>query len=856
MKWIKWLSIAFISCFLTGTLAVIGLYFYIAPELPNVDTLKTMRLQTPMKVYSADGQLLSQFGEKRRIPLEMEQIPETMVNAFLATEDWRFYDHPGIDVIGIARAFTSLLMTGEKRQGASTITMQVARNFFLSREKTYMRKIKEIFLAWHIEELLTKDEILQLYLNKIPLGYRAHGVGAAAEVYYGKSVDELSLAQIAVIAGLPKAPSLLNPIRSPERAKDRRHHVLRRMLEVGAIDQASFAEADAAPITGKYHGPQVGIYAPYLSEMVRQEIINLLGEDEAYTGGYNVYTTVQSKAQIAAEKAVVGNLFAYDIRHGYRGAVKQLWQDGSNALISSDEAQQNDSEIAPISEGWTTEKIFDYLDDVSPVGDLLPAVVISVSETTAEVAVRGGLLSTMPWEGMNWARPYISDERQGKAPKTAAEIVNPGDQIWIRTHEEGELSLAQVPEANAALVALNPKNGGIEALVGGFNYQFSQYNRVTQAKRQVGSNIKPFIYSAALEDNFSLASIINDAPINQWDSRQGTAWRPKNSPPVYEGPTRLRVALAKSKNVISVRLLRAVGLQDLRRYLTRFGFDINELPRNESLALGSASLTPMEVATAFAVFANGGFLVEPYLIDKIEDPQGNIIFQSTPKVACSDCVPIPKQNADDEFPISPATPVEPAQLAPRVISAQNAFLVTQALNSAVWGGGSWRDGTGWNGTAWRAARQLKRRDIAGKTGTTNEAKDAWFSGYNSNLVATSWIGFDDHQRNLGAASRNANMGKEQITGKEFGAKTALPAWITFMQASLKGQKEARMATPEGIVSVRIDRETGKLARRADHTSRFEYFIQGSEPTTFAEATQDNPFDSDDSSDQQRSEELF
>ncbi|GAA5215358.1 penicillin-binding protein 1A [Corallincola platygyrae] len=855
MKWIKWLSIFLITSFLTGMTAVVGLYFYISPELPNVETLKTMRLQTPMKVYSEDGELLSQFGEKRRIPLEMDQIPTSMVDAFLATEDWRFYDHPGIDVIGIARAFTTLVMTGEKRQGASTITMQVARNFFLSREKTYMRKIKEIFLAWHIEQLLTKDEILELYLNKIPLGYRAHGVGAAAEVYYGKSVDELTLAQMAVIAGLPKAPSLLNPIRSPERAKDRRHHVLRRMLEVGAIDQATFAEADAAPITGKYHGPQVGIYAPYLSEMIRQQIVDLLGEEEAYTGGYNVYTTVNSEFQRAAEKAVVTNLFNYDTRHGYRGAVKQLWNDGSNAKLQPSTDEQGLAEES--GEGWATDRIFEYLDDVSAVGDLLPAVVLSTTEQTATIAVKGGLQGEMQWEGMHWARPYISDERQGPAPKTTAEILSPGDQVWVRTSEGGELSLAQVPEANAALVALDPEDGGIRALVGGFNYQFSQYNRVTQAKRQVGSNIKPFIYSAALDQDFTLGSIINDAPINQWDSRQGTAWRPKNSPPVYEGPTRLRMALAKSKNVISVRLLRAVGLNDIRRYLTRFGFDISELPRNESLALGSASLTPMEVATAFATFANGGFLVEPFLLERIEDPQGNIIYEASPKIACNRCEQHSGVEADsDQFPLTPATPVEQASLAPRVITEQNAFLVTQALNSAIWGGGSWRDGTGWNGTGWRAARQLKRRDIAGKTGTTNEAKDAWFSGYNSQLVATSWIGFDDHQRNLGAASRNANLGADQITGKEFGAKTALPAWNKFMKVALDGVPSSPLPVPQNIVSVRIDRDSGKLARRADHTSRFEYFIKGTEPTNYVELTPDSPFDIERPEGEQAEEELF
>ncbi len=825
VKWAKRLSVFILVSGLLGIASIVALYFYIKPELPDVSSLKTVQLQTPMKVYSQDGKLISQFGEKRRIPITIDEVPPLMIKAFLATEDNRFYEHPGIDPIGIVRAASVMIMTGERKQGASTITQQVARNFFLTREKTFIRKIKEIFLAWHIEQKLTKNEILTLYLNKIPLGYRSFGIGSAAQVYYGKTLDELTLAQMAVIAGLPKAPSALNPIRSPKRAKARRHIVLLRMLDESYITQAQFEEANSAPITGVYHGAEIDLSAPYLAEMVRSEMISRYGEEKAYTQGLNVYTTVHSDRQAAATTALINNLLNYDLRHGYRGPLGQAW--------TNDEVLSN-------------EDILLLLKDKPSYKPLQPAVIMVVKEQQVEALLANGDQVTVSWDGLKWARPFISDKKQGPAPQTADTIVNAGDIVLLRpmsvNNKQNQWMLGQLPDASSAFIAIDNNDGAIEALVGGFNYQQSKFNRVTQAERQIGSNIKPFVYSAGLAQGATLATLINDAPINQWDPRAGTAWRPKNSPPTYNGPTRLRLGLAQSKNVMSVRLFRQVGLTNAINYMARFGFDKSKLPRDESLALGSASLTPLEVAVAFATFANGGFKVEPYFIDRIESANGELLYQATPKQACLTCEKQIALNTDDPeywstiegdaHALCDIAPYGALQVAPRIITEQNAFLMRQVMGSVIWGGGSWRHKTGWNGTGWRAAGALKRHDLGGKTGTTNEAKDAWFSGFNPDLSATSWIGFDDHRRELGRVSRNINLDKHQIIGGEAGAKTAQPAWIAFMKSALEGIPERPSVLPENIVQVRIDRESGLLTYKSDYTSRFEYFIQGTEPTEY------------------------
>lgn len=820
-----------------GILALAGIYLSMRSNLPSVDSLRDLQWQTPMQIFSADGKLISQFGEKKRIPLTLEEMPQQLINAVLATEDDRFYLHFGVDPIGMARAVIGQL-TGQNKGGASTITMQVARNFFLTREQTYVRKIREIFISFHIESLLTKDEILALYMNKISLGHRSFGFGAAAQVYYGKDVKELTLAQIAVLAGLPKAPSTMNPISRPIRAKNRRAVVLQRMYVAGYINSEQLSVANAAPMTAKKHGAEIELNAPYVAEMAHKEMIERFGKDAAYTGGYKVFTTVPSTLQHAAKQAVINNIFAYDQRHGYRGPITSL---------RPEVAQQNNTknpidnvDVEPITE----DEIQQALRAIKSYQSLVPGVVTSVSEQSATITVKEQTLVEINWQGLSWARPYLNDDKQGVAPKTTQDILTIGDVVMIAPSENG-YRLSQLPDVSSALISLNTDNGAIKAAVGGFSFAQSQFNRVTQAKRQVGSNIKPFIYSAALDNGYTLASIINDTPINQWDRSSGVVWRPKNSPPVYSGEIRLRLALAQSKNVIAVRLLRDVGLDKVIPYLASFGFDPDDLPRNESLALGSASLTPLEVATGFATFANGGFLIEPYLIERIEDSFGKVIFQANPAIACDDCdvaihdtaVETPENDAIHQL-------VEHAQLssavdndkpiiinkAERVISAQNAFLVTEALNSAIWGA-DWNIKPFWQGTGFRA-RVLKRRDIAGKTGTTNQAKDAWFSGFSRRLVTTSWIGFDNPSRNLGQSTYNSNLGKEQITGKEFGAKSAQPAWINYMKTALTELPVEPFEPPQALMSVRIDKASGKLSTKTDRSSEFEYFELGTAPTEY------------------------
>ncbi len=813
-----------------GVSTIFGFYYYVKPELPDVATLRDVKLQTPMQVFSQDGKLISQFGEKRRNPVTYDEIPRHLVEALIATEDSRFYEHPGIDPIGITRAALVVAMSGSAKQGASTITQQLARNFFLSNEKKIMRKIKEIFIAIHIEQLLSKEEIMELYVNKIFLGHRSYGFGAAARVYFGKDLPELTLSEIATLAGMPKAPSTMNPIYSIERATHRRNVVLRRMLDEKYITQAEFDEARSETLISKYHGAEIELSAPYVAEVARAWMVERYGE-AAYTSGMKVYTTVDSKLQKAANQAAIKNLLGYDERHGYRGAEKVLWQTAQSA--------------------WDQEQIVKHLKSQPTYGDLVPAVVTAVDSKSAQIWVKNQGEGTIEWQGMNWARKFLTDNRQGPAPSQAKEILAVGEQVWVRheaitgdevseepteeattdTETPVEWRLSQVPNANTAFVAMNPNNGAVLSMVGGFNFVHNKFNRATQSIRQVGSGIKPFIYSAAIDKGLTLASLINDAPINQWDKSQGTAWRPKNSPPTYVGPTRLRIGLAQSKNVMAVRVLREVGLDDTRNYLTRFGFDIDEVPRSETIALGAGSLTPMKVAQGYSVFANGGYYVEPFYISRIETPFGDTEFEATPKVVCKD-------NCDHKVATDPMADEfaeqdvdAKVQYAPQVISEQNAFLVREMMYSNIWGGGDWSAGTGWNGTGWRA-QPLKRRDIGGKTGTTNDSKDTWYSGYGPGMVATVWVGFDNHNRNLGRTKANSNLGKSQITGAEAGAKTAEPAWVDFMGTALAGVPAERKEIPENIVRVRIDRETGLLTNKFDSSSMFEYFEKGTEPTEY------------------------
>ncbi|WP_438864386.1 penicillin-binding protein 1A [Neptunicella sp.] len=856
MKYLKPLIIILLVSVLLGIATIASFYIYLKPQLPSVDVLKDVHLQTPMKIYSQDGKLISQFGVKRRIPLSIEQIPPQLINAVLATEDSRFYDHPGIDIIGVFRAAVNLITTGEKGQGASTITMQLARGFFLTREKAYIRKIKEIFIAWHIEQVLTKNEILELYMNKIELGHRAFGFGAAAQVYYGKEVNELNLAQIATLAGLPQAPSVLNPISRPERSLARRRIVLLRMLDENYINQQQFDQALQQPVTAKLHGAEIELHAPYIADMAYNEMIERYGKEEAETRGFSVYLTTPSDLQRDAQQAVVRNLHDYDERHGYRGPIRQLWQEPEapqaaeteNSDTFQDDSANHDSllantTLAQPSNAWSEEQMLQALNSQITYAPLEPAIVTHTEERSIQVFNAQGQYLDIDWDGIAWARPFINDSRQGPDPQVATDIVSTGALVYIRKRDDdsGQWQLSQIPDVSGAFVALNPENGAIQALVGGYSFYQSQFNRATQAKRQVGSNIKPFVYSAALDAGYTLASVINDAPINQSDRDSGTAWRPQNSDHTYDGPIRMRVGLGKSKNMVSIRLLRGVGLDNVIQHLARFGFNPKELPHDETLAIGSASLTPMEVATGFAIINNGGFAVKPYLIERIEDLQQQKVWNANPMVACRSCRNKPLDSLPAET-LPEGIEAPQVKLAPQVLDSQNAFLVTEMMRTGLRANGSWTYKTYWQGTGWRARNILQREDIAGKTGTTNDAKDTWFSGFTPDLVATAWVGFDDMSRSLGRTSPNQyllNKNPEKynwlgnaMVGGEDGARAAQPAWIRFMQKALQNVPERPFYIPEDIVTVRIDRTTGKLTQRTDHTSRFEYFKKGTEPTQY------------------------
>lgn len=795
------------------------MYKYVEGELPDVATMKDIRLQIPMQVYSADNELIAQYGEKRRIPLPLAEIPPLMIKAFIATEDSRFYDHHGIDPIGIFRAVTVMASSGHASQGASTITQQLARNFYLSPEKTLMRKAKEAFLAIRIEQLFTKDEIMELYLNKIYLGNRAYGVGAAAYVYFGKTVDELTLSEIAMIAGLPKAPSTFNPLYSYDRAVSRRNVVLSRMFEEKYITQDQYEQAKNEKIVASYHAPKIDFSAPYLAEMARQTLFDKYGED-AYTDGYKVYTTVIRKDQEAATTAVRNNLIDYDTRHGYRGPAEVLWKQNETA--------------------WTAEQIVEKLKKMPVYGPLMPAVVTSATASEAQVMLADGSQIPITMTGVRWARKFISDTQQGAAPRAVNAVMQVGEQIWVRKVKDNWW-LGQIPDANAAFVALNPNDGAIIALVGGFDFNMSEFNRVTQSLRQVGSNIKPFLYTAAMDKGLTLSSLLNDVPISRWDAGAGSDWRPKNSPPRYDGPIRLRQGLGQSKNVVMVRAMRAMGVDYAADYLTRFGFPAENINRTEALALGAPSFTPMQMVRGYAVMANGGYLIDPYYISKIENHNDEVIFEANPKIACPDCTDIPVIYGDTERTIAskgiddesteevtqsgdnseiqePTMALTTAadldgnsadKYAPHVINTPLAFLIRDAMMTNIYGE------PGWSGTGWRAARDLGgRRDIGGKTGTTNSSKDAWFSGYGPDVVASAWIGFDDNRRTLGRG--------------EAGAKSAQPMWNDFMKSILAGVPVKTMKPPKGVISVSIDSRTGQLG-----SSRREYFIEGTEPKEHA-----------------------
>ena len=820
------LSTLFTICIL-GLVAGGVLYFHLKSSLPSVESLKTVELQQPMQIYTADGKLIGEVGEQRRIPVKLENVPQRLQDAFLATEDSRFYDHHGLDPIGIARAIYVAVSNGGASQGASTITQQLARNFFLTPEKKLIRKVREAVLAVEIENTLSKQEILELYLNKIFLGYRSYGVAAAAQTYFGKNLDELTLSEMAVIAGLPKAPSTMNPLYSPKRAEERRNVVLGRMLDENKITKAEYDAAIKEPIVASYHGAKFEFRADYVTEMVRQEMVKRFGEEDAYTKGYKVFTTVLSKDQAEAQKAVRNNLIDYDMRHGWRGGAP-LWKKGEAV--------------------WDNERIVAFLKKLPDSEPFIPAAVTALGKNGAELLLANNETMTLSSNAMRWA---------GKSP------VKVGEQIWIRKRDNGEWVLGQIPAANSALVSLNSDNGAIEAMVGGFSYEQSKFNRATQSLVQVGSSIKPFIYAAALEKGLTLSSVLQDSPISIQKPGQ-PLWQPKNSPDRYDGPMRLRVGLGQSKNMIAIRALQTAGVDFTADFLQRFGFKRDQYFASEALALGAASFTPLEMARAYAVFDNGGFLIDPYLIEKIQDNTGKDLFIANPKIACITCNDIPviygetkdkidgfkdvaevanpdnlksaqgNNNTDTEegdqqpenVPDLPELQTSALndgsvdlmadakdgaakqEYAPRVISGELAFLIRSALNTAIYG----EQGLGWKGTSWRIAQSIKRSDIGGKTGTTNSAKVAWYAGFGANLVTTTYVGFDDNKRVLGRG--------------EAGAKTAMPAWVAYMKAALSDVPERQLDLPPNIIEKTIDSNSGLLSEGG---GRKEYFIVGTEP---------------------------
>jgi len=772
----------------------------ILPTLPDVNTLKNIQLQTPMSVYSRDGLLIAKFGEKKRMPTLYEDIPSYQINAFLAAEDKDFFQHSGVDFIGLTRAAVQLILTGKKKQGGSTITMQVARNFFLSRKKTYARKLREILLSFIIEDQLTKEEILTLYLNKIYLGHRSYGIAAAAQVYYNASLAELSLAQQAMIAGLPKAPSAFNPISNPERALSRRNYVLNRLLDLHYISQLEYDTALAEPITARLHSPSVEVEAPYVAEMVRREAHKIYGDD-IYTSGMHIVTTIDSVQQSAANHAVKNALHQYDRRHGYRGVLGHL---------ELSEADSSEIDLSPL----TAHK---------KIGETEPALVTSLSDKSVTIITSNKLTADITWENLKWAWPYINENKQGKQPKTAAEILAVGDIIRVRQQpNSAAFELAQVPNVSGAFVSMDPKDGALRSLVGGYDYYSGKFNRAFQAQRQPGSGFKPILYSAALSKGYTAATLINDAPVVFNDTGLEQQWRPENYSGKFYGPTRLREALTHSRNLVSIRILRDVGVSYVRKFAGRFGFDSAALPNNLSLSLGSGSANPYQMATAYSVFANGGFSVSPYFIDTITSASGEMLFKANPDTVASNT----SKPAEGLSPSSPAhsaitAPIEMTELstenssasfnveqpikeAKRVISPQLHFIINSLLRDVV------KRGTG------RRALTLGRTDLAGKTGTTNDQRDAWFNGYNPSLVAVAWVGLDN--------------GKP-LGNRETGGRAALPIWINFMREALKNTPNIPLSQPDGIIGLLIDPETGLKTTPSNQQAIFEYFREENTPAS-------------------------
>lgn len=731
-RWALRIPLFVVGLFLSLS-ALIGIVLILAyPRLPSLDIVTDYRPKIPLRIYSSDGFLIGEFGEERRDFVQIENVPAVMKQAILAAEDERFYKHPGIDTLGILRAAFANLISGGKRQGASTLTMQVARNFFLSSEKTLTRKLYEILLAIKIEHSLTKNEIFQLYINQIYLGQRAYGFSSAAQIYFGKSLNELSIAEAAMLGGLPKAPSAYNPVANPKRAKLRQQYVLRRMTELGFITAAEQKVAQDTELKIKRNAAEFEIRADYVAEMARQ-IANERFSEDIYVHGYRVITTITRNDQLAAYHSLRRNVLAYDRRHGYRGA----------------EAYVDMAAIAPEYD----EAVEDLLNDFISYDDLLPALVLSATPASVRSILRNGEIVTIQGDGLKFAARMLDSS----APPNKR--IRRGAVIRLKKNNAG-WEILQLPNVQAAFVAASPVDGSIRALVGGFDFNQNKFNHVTQAWRQAGSSFKPFIYSAALEKGYTPSSVFQDEPLSFSATETGSqVWEPKNYDSKYEGPMTLRTALAKSKNMVSIRLLRSIGANYAQDYITRFGFDAAKHPPYLTMALGAGMVTPWQQLTAYSVFANGGYRIQPYIVRKILDRKGNVLATTHPTLAGDEAL--------------------------RVIDARNAWLMDSMLHDVVN-----------RGTATRAAITLKRNDLAGKTGTTNDYIDAWFCGYQPTVVGIAWVGFDNPQR---------------LGNGETGGAAALPIWIGYMEKVLAGVPESWQETPARMLSVTTKDPSGQMS---------------------------------------------
>jgi penicillin-binding protein 1A len=827
----------------TGVVAAVtGAYYYVEPGLPQAETIRDIPLQIPLRIYSRDGYLVEEIGQRRRELITFDDVPDHVVQAFLAAEDRRFFEHPGVDYVGVLRALSQLATTGDVQAGGSTLTQQLARDYFLTRERRYTRKIREAFLAYKIEQEFTKEQIMALFLNKMFFGQRAYGVAAASQVYFNKPLQDINVAEAATLAGVLPAPSRYNPVRSPADAERRRSYVLGRMRDLEFIDEDVYSQAMSWPMESRIHGAAVELNAPYVAEMVRREMLSRYGE-ETYTAGYQVITSLDSRLQEGANYALRNGLLSFTRRRGYRGpaATFELEPDA----------------LAGPPQEWPDD-VRQALERYAP-GGLKLAIVTAINDNnSASIKFGDGNEDSIPWAGMSWAKPYIDVQTVGPAPESVDEVVTVGDVVHVMPTTAGFWALAQVPAAQSAIVSIDPHDGAITSLVGGFDFAISKFNRATQSARQPGSSFKPFIYSAALEHGNTPATVVLDAPVVINSSELEAVWRPINYSGRFYGPTRMREALVRSMNLVSVRLLLfETGVGNAVRHISKFGFGDAALPRNGSLALGAGAASPLDMAQAYATIANGGFAVKPYVIDAIYGPEGETLYRAEPVVACFECEEALEgkkerrvarrsngangvnganadadgedpDNLDDldlEYRPDPAEAPElyaNVKVAPRAISAQNAFLVSDMMRDVV------RRGTG------RRAMALGRNDLSGKTGTSNDRRDAWFGGFNADLASIVWVGFDN----------DSPLGP----GEE-GSRTALPVWVDFSRIAFEGVPNHVLPMPDGIVSVRIDKETGCPARAGQSNAVFEVFEAGRVPECeFADTAPDVFNDSDGMSD--------